>query len=103
MNRILLDVWSNMTKNFPKYATDAYSAIDPWFYPILFLGIIGYIYAYMRSTTVAVVAILITFGVFAATTTVFNQADTLVTFMYIVVIIGIVSLIVTFVMHNKRY
>ena len=65
MNKILMDIWNNSTSNFPEYALDAYSAIDPWFYPIVLFSIIGYIYAYMHSATVAMVAIIVTFGLFA--------------------------------------
>lgn len=97
---ILMDVWSNMTSNFPKYATDAYSAIDPWFYPILFLGIIGYVYAYTKSVVVASVAILITLGLFGVTG--FVGVGTLGNFLYIVVAIGLGSLIITFIKNYRR-
>ena len=96
----IMDVWSNMTRNFPKYATDAYGAIDPWFYPLLFFGIIGYVYAYSKSVVVASVAILITLGLFGVTA--FVGVGLVGNFLYIVVAIGLGSLIITFVKANYR-
>lgn len=97
---IIMDVWSNMTENFPKYATDAYSAIDPWFYPLLFFGIIGYVYVYTKSVVVASVAILITLGLYGALDVVGTGG--VMNFMYIVVVIGIGSLIITFIKNYRR-
>jgi len=96
---IIMDVWSNMTNNFPKYATDAYSAIGDWFYPIMFLSIIGYIYAYMRSATAAMVAIMITFGIYGYF---FIDEVELTLFLYVVVILIFVALITLTIINPRK-
>ena len=101
MIKIIMDLWNNSTDNFMQYAIDAYSAIDPWFYPILLFGIVGYVYTYMRSTIAAVVAIFITLGIYGATG-IFNGTYELTLFMYIVALVGVVALIVTFVQSKQK-
>lgn len=60
--------WTNISGNWTTWVTDAYTNIlGDWFWPIVFFGVIGYIYAVNRSVTVAAVAICIVFGVFGVT------------------------------------
>lgn len=84
-----MDIWGNFTQGIPQYAIEAYSAVDPWFYPILFVGIIGYIYAAMNSITSAVIAIIITMGIFATTTSIFADMNELTSLLYIIALIVI--------------
>jgi len=83
------DIWTNFTRSVPEYATDAFAAIDPWFYPLMLFGIIGYIYGCMSSVISAIIAIFITLGLFAVTTSIFEQTPQLVQILYIITVIGL--------------
>ena len=100
----MTDVWGNFTQGIPEYAVDAFSAVDPWFYPILLVGIIGYIYGCMNSATSAIVAIIITLGIFGVTTSVFEgEGIPIVTqFLYIITVVGLTLLIVNLMLHRRR-
>ena len=102
MNSIILDIWNNSTNNFMQYATEAYTntVVGQWFYPVLFLGIIGYVYAYMRSAVVAMIAIMITFSIFA--TTAFAASDEISTLLYIIVILIMGVLFVLLITQKRR-
>ena len=97
-----MGIWTNFTRSIPQYAVDAYAAVDPWFYPILFIGIIGFIYTSMNSITVAIIAILITFGIFATTTSIFTEVSELTQFLYIITVVGLTMLIVTLILNKRR-
>jgi len=90
-----MDIWGNFSRSIPDYMTDAFSAIDPWFWPLVFVGIFGFLYTAMNSVTVAIVGILVTFGIFATSTNVFVGIPEITQFLYIISIIGISLLITT--------
>ena len=90
---MIMDIWTNFTRSIPEYATDAFSAIDPWFWPLVFVGVFGFLYTAMNSITVAIVGILITFGLFATTTNIFVGIPEVTQFLYIITVIGITMLI----------
>jgi hypothetical protein len=96
------DIWTNFTNSIPEYATDAFSAVDPWFYPILFAGIIGFIYSSMNSVTTAIIGILITFGIFATTTSIFVDTPEVTQLLYIITVVGLTMLITTLVLNKRR-
>jgi len=67
---ILADVnWTNISGNWMEWFFQGYTEIltDVWFYPVLFAGIIGYIYAITHSATAAAVSIALVFGIFGVT------------------------------------
>ena len=97
---LLFDIWSNFS-NISEYTKDAFGAVDPWFYPLIFVGIIGFLYTSMNSLTVAVVGILITFGLFGATTSVFEGVSEISMFLYIIAIVGMALLVVTFFIKRR--
>ena len=60
--------WSNITGNWSDWITTGYTNIlGNWFYPLAFLGIIGYIYCINRSAMGAAAGICIIFGVYGIT------------------------------------
>jgi len=84
------NIWQNFTsEGILNYALSAYGSLDIWLWPLIFLGIFGYIYAGTKSIVVCVVGIIITFGVFAGTTDVFNRVPEPTMVAYIVVIMGL--------------
>lgn len=97
-----LPIWDDFNSGMLQYAIDAFNAIDIWFWPFVFIGIIGYLYAAMESVTVAVVGILITFGLFATTTSIFADVPELSQFLYIIAIIGITLLITALFIKRMR-
>lgn len=98
----MTDVWGNFSEGVPQYAMEAFSAIDPWFYPIVLFGIIGYIYGCMQSVTSAVIAILITLGIFAVTTSIFEGVPEMTQILYIITILGLTMLLVSLLLHKRR-
>ena len=97
----MTDVWGNFTNGTAEYAIESFAALEPWVYPLLFVGIIGYIYTSMHSVTSAVVAIIITLGLFGVTTSLFTYTPEITQLFYIISIMGITSLIVTMLMKHR--
>jgi len=60
--------WSNISGNWSEFVLFGYKGIfGNWTYPLIFLGIIGYVYAINRSAISAAALICILFGVFGVT------------------------------------
>jgi len=74
---VFLEVnWSNISGNWAEWMMSGYDQIfGHWTYPLIFLGIIGYVYCINRSAISAAAAICITFTVFGATA-IFRYPDT---------------------------
>ena len=82
--------WSNITGNWSEFILTGYNNIlGNWFYPLAFLGIIGYIYCINRSAIAAAAGICIIFGVYGVTN-IFAAPD-LVSFSLFGWIITIIS------------
>lgn len=98
------EMWDDFDDGIIQYAIDAFASVEPWLYPFVFIGVIGFLYTAMNSVTVAIVGILITFALFAGTsgTNVFEGVPELSQFFYIVTIIGIACLIVTVFLKHRR-
>lgn len=97
------DIWSNVTsEGIIEYAVAAFDAIDPWFYPLVMLGFIGYIYGCMHSAIAAVIAIIITIGLFAAGTNIFIQTSELTILLYLITVIGIAFFITTLMLRRRN-
>ena len=95
---IILDIWSNFSQGIFEYSINGYNNMEPWTYPLIFMGVIGYVYMVTHSAITAVVAILVTFGLYAWTTDIFVNVSDLSLFLYIVTLIGITLLIVVIVL-----
>jgi len=98
---LVFDLWSNFS-DLPEYAIQAFSAVDPWVYPLVFVGIIGFLYTSMNSIMVAVVGILFTLGLFGTSTTIFNDVPEVTMLLYVISIIGVSLLIVTFIVKRRN-
>ena len=61
--------WTNISGNWTEWILQGYTGIltDVWLYPVLFMGIIGYVYAITQSATSAAVTIALVFGIFGVT------------------------------------
>lgn len=97
------EIWQNFTTDgIINYALSAYSHIEPWLWPLILLGIVGFIYGAMQSLIVAVVGIIIIFGALAGTTDVFSYAPEPTQFAYILAVVGITALLVGFFIKISR-
>ena len=67
--------WTIISSNWADFIMTGYDAIfQHWTYPLIFLGIIGYVYCVNRSAISAAAAICIIFGVYG-TTAIFSYPD----------------------------
>ena len=66
---ILAEVnWSNISGDWASWILTGYDNVfGHWTYPLIFLGIIGYVYCINRSAVSAAAAICIIFGVYGIT------------------------------------
>jgi len=66
-NLILMEInWSNIT--WTTFWMDGYANIfSNWTYPLIFLGLVGYIYCINRSALSAAAAICLIFGIYGIT------------------------------------
>ena len=86
--------WSNISNDWADWMLTGYrNILGDWVYPLIFMGIVGYVYCINRSATSAAVAICLIFTVFGVTG-VFAGSDEHVVLMSIV---SIVSFSVLFV------
>ena len=82
------------------FARDAYSSMQPWDYPIFFLGLIAFIYLVTQSATAAIVVMLITVGLYG-TTEIFLEVPDVMLILYIFVILTLTSLF-AFLIYKRR-
>lgn len=60
--------WSNITGDWMSWITTGYTnVLGSWFWPLVFVGIVGYVYAVHKSAIAAAAAILLAFGIFGIT------------------------------------
>ena len=60
--------WTNISSDWIGYILTGYDNIfGNWTYPLMFLGVVGYIYCLNRSAMSAAAAICIIFGVYGVT------------------------------------
>ena len=102
---VLFDVnWSNISGNWIEYALTGYENIfGAWVYPLMFLGLIGYVYCINRSAFSAAALICIMFSVFGVTG-ILSEPETL-NFTLISIIVTVFSfagLFVVLFLKNKR-
>jgi len=94
-------LWDSLMEGFIDYGMSAYDGFGVWKYPILFLAVIGFVYATMTSIIVTIVAIIFTFAIYAVTTDIFAGVPDLNLFLYIVSIVGI-TLLITALFIKRR-
>jgi hypothetical protein len=83
------EMWNNFSGGFFEYAMSAYDKLEPWTYPLVFVGIIGYVYMATRSVTAAIISIFITLGLYGASTSIFDAVPSLNLLLWCITIIGI--------------
>lgn len=60
--------WTNISGDWPGFILSGYDNIfQNWTYPLIFLGLVGYVYCINRSALSAAAAICLVFGIFGIT------------------------------------
>jgi len=91
--------WDTMSQGVFTFAREAYSSMQPWDYPIFFLGIIAFIFLITNSATAAIVVMLITVALYGSN--VFLEVPDLMMILYIFVLITLTSLF-AFLIYKRR-
>jgi len=97
--------WTNISGNWSDFILTGYNnVLGNWFYPLAFMGIVGYIYCINRSAMSAAAAICIIFGVYGVTN-VFAAPDTMgfSLFGWIVTIFSFSGLFTLLFIRSRRY
>lgn len=68
--------YTNISQDWMGFFLSPYKNIlGIWMWPIVFIGLIGYVYAVQKSATAAAVMICIIFGIFGATDALANNLE----------------------------
>lgn len=99
MNILVVDP-AYMVQHFFEYSFKAYDVLGDLKYPLIILGIIGYIYLSTKSSTLAILTIIASFSIYGVSG-IFNKTYELNGFLTILSIIGIASLLIAVVMKKE--
>jgi hypothetical protein len=86
--------------HFFEYCWSAYDVIGPMKYPLLVLGIVGYVFLYTKSATLAVVTIIVAFSIFGGTG-LFAGSQVMNSFLGTITIVGIASLLLAVIIKKE--
>lgn len=87
--------------NFMTWSTQGYVTVFGYFFwPIIFAGVIGYVYLKQQSAVSAAAAVIILFAGFV-TTGIFADVDVLVQFFQIMVALAFTGLIILFLARGR--
>jgi len=96
------EIWENFTADgIFNYAISAYANVDPWMWPLVFVGIIGFIYGATQSLIVTVAGIIITMASFVGTS-IFTDVPEVPMLFYIITIVGIGVLLTALFIQVRR-
>jgi len=86
--------------NIINWAMSAYDGFGVYKYPILIIGILGYVYMATKSITLFVVAVIVTFAIFAPTALFSNMWE--ISWLFsIIAVIGIASLVMAALLKKE--
>jgi len=96
--------WSNISGNWSEFILSGYKGIfGNWTYPLIFLGIIGYVYAINRSAVTAAALICIIFGVFGVTDIFATSSTASFSLLsWVITIVSFAALFVTLFMRRRN-
>lgn len=86
--------------NIISWAMSAYDGFGIYKYPLLILGILGYVYMATKSITLFIVAVIVTFAMFGSTN-VFADVWEISWLLSIISVIGIVSLVMAVLLKKE--
>lgn len=89
--------WSNISADWIGWLMTGYdNVLGNWVFPLIFLGIAGYVYCMSRSAVTAAASICLIFGIFGVTN-IFRYPDlaTVSMISWLIVIVSFVGVFVT--------
>lgn len=101
----LADVnWSNITGDWAGWIMTGYDNIfQHWTYPLIFLGVIGYVYCISRSATTAAAAICLFFAIYGGTAILgYPDVAEFSQFGWIITIVAFAGLFTTLFVSKRR-
>jgi len=96
--------WTNISGDWAGWLMTGYDNVfQHWTYPLIFLGIIGYVYCVSRSAITAAAAICLIFCIYGATS-IFRYADVAEFSMlgWIITIVAFAGLFTTLFVSKRR-
>jgi len=87
--------------NIINWAVSAYDGFGVYKYPILIIGILGYVYMATKSITLFVVAVIVTFAMFG--TGVLADVPEISMLMSVITVIGIASLLMAALLKKEGF
>lgn len=92
--------WSYIQGNFTQWALTGYmNAMGFWFYPLMFITIVGYVYLKQQSYTAAAITILILVAVFG---NILSGVPILINFLHIMTALAVTGLFLIFLTKLRR-
>ena len=82
-----------------EYCWSAYDVLGPMKYPLFVLAVIGYVFLYTRSSTLAIVTIIAAFCIFGGQN-LFVNTQVLNSFLGTLTILGLASLLLAFIIKK---
>lgn len=92
-------IWDSLSSGFFDYAMSAYDSMGDWVYPIIMLGLIGWLFGVTNSVIAAVAGIIVMVGLYG--TSVLVDVPDVLFILYIIVLFGIASLFTVLFVKNR--
>ena len=92
--------WTEFTNGFMDYAMGAYDSLGDWGYPIIMLGLIGWLYGVTGSLVAAVAGIIVMVGLYGVN--VFVDVPDILFILYLITLLTIASLLTALFIKNRR-
>jgi hypothetical protein len=87
-------------QHFFEYAMSSYDALDIYKYPLLILAIVGYIYLSTKSSTLAILTVIVALSVFGGTG-MFAQTFVLNNLFAILTVLGLAALFLGLILKRE--
>lgn len=87
--------------NIINWAMSAYDGLGEYKYPLIIIGILGYVYMATKSITLFVVAVIVTFAFFG--TGVLANVPEVSMLFSVITVVGIVSLLMAVLLKKEGY
>lgn len=94
--------WQNLMNGIIEYGFSAYDPLGVWKWPLLFLGIFGFIYGATHSIITTIVGIIGTLAIYGTTTSIFAEVPDVSLFLYAITIVGLAILFTTLFLEWKK-
>ena len=86
--------------NIINWAMSAYDGLAEYKYPLIIVGILGYAYMATKSITLFIVAVLVTFAIFAPVS-LFADVPEISMLFSVITVVGIVSLVMAAILKKE--